>query len=485
MWGPSSVPTHGENQYFLSIIDDYSRKVWVLLMKQKSEVFDKFKNWKIMIENQMGKKIKTLRTDNGLEFCNKQLNDLCTTWGIKRHKSVPYTPQQNGIAERMNRTLLERVRAILATSGLSKKFWGEAVCTAAYLINRSPSVPLGGKCPEFVFTGKPLDLNNLRIFGSAGYVHQKIDKLEPRSKKCVFLGYPEGVKGYRLWNKSEPGFKVVISRDVVFNENEFPCLPLHVPIPENDAPNEVEQKPIINQPKSFPEEKLNDIIIENQDEIIPNEVEHDMQEIDNMHDLNDYQLTRDRNKRTIRKPERYRDCNLIDCNMSEFAFNVFESLECNEPKTYKEALRSKYSEEWISAMKSEMESLKINQTWKLVPKPASCSVVDCKWLFKVNQESESVRFKARLVAKGFTQKEGIDYAEIFAPVVKFTTVRIMLALVAHFNWELKQMDVTTAFLHGDLDKNIYMHQPEGFVDPKLPDHVCLLQKDFVWFKTII
>ncbi|XP_020262349.1 uncharacterized protein LOC109838309 [Asparagus officinalis] len=166
---------------------------------------------------------------------------------------------------------------------------------------------------------------------SSGY-----GQLTERQRPSLLLGQvrraAEGVKGYRLWNKSEPGFKVVISRDVVFNENEFPCLPLHVPIPENDAPNEVEQKPIINQPKSFPEEKLNDIIIENQDEIIPNEVEHDMQEIDNMHDLNDYQLTRDRNKRTIRKPERYRDCNLIDCNMSEFAFNVFESLECNEPK---------------------------------------------------------------------------------------------------------------------------------------------------------
>ena len=162
--------------------------------------------------------------------------------------------------------------------------------------------------------------------------------------------------------------------------------------------------------------------------------------------------------------------------MFEFAFNMFESLECNEPSSYKETLKSRYSKEWMGAMNSEMESLRVNQTWKLVPKPANCSLVDCKWLFKVKQESEKVRFKARLVAKGFTQKEGIDYAEIFAPVVKFTTVRIMLALVAHFDWEMKQMDVTTAFLHGELDKNIYMHQPEGFVDPKLPDHVCLLKK---------
>ncbi|CAH9139773.1 unnamed protein product [Cuscuta epithymum] len=479
VWGPSSVPTQGGNQYFLSIIDDYSRKVWVLLMKQKSEVFEKFKNWKIMIENQTGKKIKALRTDNGLEFCNKQMNDLCATWGIKRHKSVPYTPQQNGVAERMNRSLLERVRAMLATSGLSKKFWGETLNTAAYLINRSPSVPLGGKCPESVFTGKKLDLTNLRVFGCAGYVHQKIDKLEPRSKKCVFLGYPEGVKGYRLWDRSEPGFKVVISRDVIFNENEFPCLTLPVHVPHNDAPNEVEQVPVKFQSEFSAKNDLHENVLENQGESTSNEVEHDIHDenvFSENDDLHDYQLARDRDRRVIRKPERYRDCNLINCDISEFAFNIFESLECNEPRTFKEALKSKYSKEWISAMNSEMESLKINQTWKLVPRPASCSLVDCKWLFKVKQESENVRFKARLVAKGFTQKEGIDYAEIFAPVVKFTTIRIILALVAHFNWELKQMDVTTAFLHGDLDKNIYMHQPEGFVDPKLPDHVCLLKK---------
>ncbi|KAL0284831.1 UNVERIFIED_CONTAM: Retrovirus-related Pol polyprotein from transposon TNT 1-94 [Sesamum angustifolium] len=106
-------------------------------------------------------------------------------------------------------------------------------------------------------------------------------------------------------------------------------------------------------------------------------------------------------------------------------------------------------------MAEEMKSLKDNNTWVLVPKPKSCSVVDCKWIFKIKEEDTSKRFKARLVAKGFTQKEGIDYTEIFSPVVKYTTVRIILALTAHFNWELKQMDVKTAFLHGDLEENIY------------------------------
>ncbi|CAH9081805.1 unnamed protein product [Cuscuta europaea] len=127
-------------------------------------------------------------------------------------------------------------------------------------------------------------------------------------------------------------------------------------------------------------------------------------------------------------------------------------------------------------MQSEIESLKLNKTWTLVPRTPNCSVVECKWLFKVKEEPNDIRFKARLVAKGFTQKEGVDYAEIFAPVVKFTTIRMMLALVAHNDWEMKQMDVTTAFLHGELDKQIFMSQPEGFIDPKYPRHVCLLRK---------
>ena len=171
VWGPSSVTSHGGCSYFLSVVDDFSRKVWVFLLKHKSDVFEKFKNWMCFVENQTGKKIKTLRTDNGLEFCNSQLNDLCVTSGIRRHKTVPYTPQQNGVAERMNRTLLERVRCLLSLSGLSKSFWGEALHTAAYLINRSPSVPLKWKCPESVFVGKPLNLSHLRVFGCSAFIH--------------------------------------------------------------------------------------------------------------------------------------------------------------------------------------------------------------------------------------------------------------------------------------------------------------------------
>ena len=143
LWGPSQTPTHGGARYFLSIIDDYSRMVWVFVLKTKDNTFDAFKTWKIMIENQKGERLKVIRTDNGLEFCNKEFTQLCNESGILRHLTAHGNPNQNGLAERMNRTLLERVRCMLFHARLSKAFWGEAVVTAAYLINRSPSSALG------------------------------------------------------------------------------------------------------------------------------------------------------------------------------------------------------------------------------------------------------------------------------------------------------------------------------------------------------
>ncbi|KAL0419100.1 UNVERIFIED_CONTAM: Retrovirus-related Pol polyprotein from transposon TNT 1-94, partial [Sesamum radiatum] len=318
----------------------------------------------------------------------------------------PYTPQQNGVAERMNRTLLEKVRCMLISSGLPKSFWGEALVTAAYLINRSPSVPLNGKIPELMWTGHSGDISSLRVFGCSAFIHQSVDKLEPRSQNVFLLD------------------KKHVNLDITFNKVE-----------DNQQGEE-------------------------------NEEEHSTEVVENTKPevLEDYLLARDRNRREPRIPARYND------------FHIALNIESCEPSSVEEALKSENSKKWLSAMAEEMKSLKDNNTWVLVPKPKTCSVVDCKWIFKIKEEDTSKRFKARLVAKGFTQKKGIDYTEIFSPVVKYTTFRIILALTAHFNWELKQMDVKTAFLHGDLEENIYMQQPDGFVDKSKPDYVCLLKK---------
>ena len=162
-----------------------------------------------------------LETNNGLEFCNEEFEMFCKNQSILRHKIVRNTPQQNGLVEMMNKTLLDKIKCMLYSSGLSKHFWGEAVMIAFYLVNRTPSNAIYFKTLKEFWFGKTSNYDHLRIFGCKAYVHQSEEKLEPRSMKCIFLGYPEGVKGYRLWNKESPSVKIIISHDVVFNENEM------------------------------------------------------------------------------------------------------------------------------------------------------------------------------------------------------------------------------------------------------------------------
>nr|GEU41502.1 retrovirus-related Pol polyprotein from transposon TNT 1-94 [Tanacetum cinerariifolium] len=219
LWGPSQVESLGGKRFFLSIVDDYSRRVWVYLLRFKHNAFEKFKEWKQLVENQTGRTVKKLRTDNGLEFCNREFKKLCIASGIARHLTVDGTPQQNGLAERINRTLMDKVRCLLIQSGLPKTFWAEATCTAAYLINRSPSTAIEKKTPMEMWSGHPSDYEMLRTFGCVAYSHVQQGKLEPRAVKCVLLGYPEGMKGYRLYRLDNESPKIVTSRNVVFIES--------------------------------------------------------------------------------------------------------------------------------------------------------------------------------------------------------------------------------------------------------------------------
>jgi hypothetical protein len=219
VWGPAAVSSIGGKSYFVTFIDDHSRKVWVYFLKQKSEVYEVFKKWKAMVENETGLKIKKLRSDNGGEYEDTGFKRFCFENGIRLERTVPGTPQQNGVAERMNRTLTERARSMRIQSGLPKQFWAEAINTAAYLINRGPSVPLEQRIPEEVWSGKEVNLSWLKVFGCIAYVHisdHARGKLDPKSLKCTFIGYGGDEFGYRLWDDQNK--KIIRSRDVIFNE---------------------------------------------------------------------------------------------------------------------------------------------------------------------------------------------------------------------------------------------------------------------------
>ncbi|WVZ01479.1 hypothetical protein V8G54_027548 [Vigna mungo] len=492
LWGPARTLTHGGGAYFLSIIDDFSRRVWIYVLKNKSETFQKFKEWHTQIENQLGCRLKCLRTDNGLEFVSEEFNGFCKEKGIRRHRTVVGTPQQNGLAERMNKTILERVRCMLLGSGLSKAFWGEAANTAVYLINRSPSSALNFKTPMEVWSGRPADYSHLRVFGSLAFAHVRGDKLDSRAAKCIFLGYADGVKGYRLWRLDSPS-KLIISRDVIFDETR---MAMH---PENSGSEKkilVEVEHTTNgagTPGGTEENQTGEGQVETGRTIAENrsdEFRTDLgDDTDGMSgegshgkaagvDLRNYQLVRDRERRISKPTKRLGEADLI-C----YALNAAEDINrSDEPRSYKEALDSSDRHLWQGAMEEELEALKKNNTWRLVDLPKGKKVIGSKWIFKKKEATpggEKARYKARLVAKGFTQIEGVDYHEIFAPVVKHCSVRVLMAIVAHCNLHLEQLDVRTAFLHGDLEETIYMKQPDGFA---VDDRVCLLQKSLYGLK---
>ncbi|MCO5556241.1 hypothetical protein L7F22_009787 [Adiantum nelumboides] len=212
-------------------IDDYSRKVWVYFLKHKDEALNVFKTFVTRVDNQSGRKLECLCTENGGEYVSRAFQEFCESKGIKQELIAPYNPSQNGVAERMNRTIQEKVGSMLSNAQLQNGFWAEVVATAVHLINKTPSKILEkDSVAEMVWSSKKPSYKHLRVFGCEAYnhVHKKFrNKLEPKSKKCVFLGYGDsGEMGYRLWDPESK--KVVRSNDVYFNEAKYHSKPERV-----------------------------------------------------------------------------------------------------------------------------------------------------------------------------------------------------------------------------------------------------------------
>jgi hypothetical protein len=217
--GPMKTTSCGGARYFVTFIDDFSRKTHVYLLKGKGEVFEKFKAYKALVNNQTGMKIKTLRSDNGGEFVSKKFDNFLHECGIQRQTSAPYTPQQNGVAKRANRTIMECARSMICAQGLDLEFWAEVVNMTIYIKNQCPTKALESKTPQEAWTGRKPNVSHLRVFGCKTFADnpdENISKLESKSMPCVFLGYCEGTKAYRLMCVETK--RIINSRDVVFLE---------------------------------------------------------------------------------------------------------------------------------------------------------------------------------------------------------------------------------------------------------------------------
>ena len=445
--GKISESSIGGAQYFLTFTDDKSRYSWVYMLKTKDQVFEYFLEWKSLVEKATKKKVVTLRTDNGGEYTSTQFEEYLKAEGIRHELTVPKTPQQNGIAERLNRTLVEMARSMLLDAKLPKKFWAEAVSTAVYLKNRSPSKPLS-KTPYEVWNGRKPKVNHLRVFGSDAYAHVPRDergKFDSKTCKCIMVGYGMITKGYRLYDPTDK--KIVHSRDVQFNEQVKEC---------GQSPQDVSDQDY----QLIAEFSETSDIESNSDATQPMADE-----------LPDPEMPR-RSTRPRKQPDFY---GLEHSNVSEIA--------CS-PTSYQEATAGPNKEHWKAAMQTEMMSLKENDVWDLVKLPADKKVVGSKWVYKVKTGTDGSvqRYKARLVAQGFTQKYGTDFDETFCPVVRQESLRLLMALSVQHGLTLHQFDVTTAFLNGTLDEEVYMQQPQGFTCQGKEELVCKLKKSIYGLK---
>ena len=469
--GPMQIESLGGSRYILMFTDDYSRYTIVYFLKSKDETLSKFKEYVNLVENQTGcgeGRVKIVRSDNGGEYTSKGFASYSAEKGIVHQFTNPYCPEQNGISERLNRTIMESARSMIHHAKLPLHFWAEAVNTAVYLHNRSPTATLKDKTPFECWFDKKPDISNLRVFGCVCYMHVpngERQKLDPKSRKGIFVGYPEGTKGYKLYDPIRKKF--VKSRDVLFYERKFYYA---------DAEGKLDD---ISKAIVFPSNSLQEVPVDMLPvgETTENDPVKATREDTFMQQVREIGAKRERKppKRLIEEISTYAE----QCLISESLVS-----ESDEPKTVSEAWNGKNSDQWKQAMDSEYDSLVKNQTWELVPLPEGKKAIGTRWVYKLKRNADGSldRFKARLVAKGYAQSKGVDYNEVFSPVARYSAIRSLLALANANDLEVHQMDVKTAFLNGSIDSEIYMTQPEGYVDVERPNHVCKLRKSIYGLK---
>ena len=495
-------------RYMLTLVDDCTGLLATRFMRTKSEVPLAVQHTlaELELRAQGGARVRAVQTDRGTEFNNCTLHAWYKQRGIRQCTSAPYTPQQNGKAERAQRTVIEGARTLLVHSGLPRRYWMEAARVAVVARNVLPQEGRSST-PFELFTGSKPDISAFQVFGCVAYVRVpevKRTKLEDRFRKGTFLGYEKGTAAWRV----EVDGEVIASRDVVFDEGTMgpasayagraPAMEVQaagtdaalldgltgrgdqaqqpgVPAPPQAAPAPQQPAPAGQQAMQQAQQGVGGEA--DPGGAAPQEAAPRL----------GVRVSQRANKGV--PPERYRSAAVaavadgaaaagVTATSGGSGGNGGSSKACGipVPQTYEEAMGSDQREQWQLAMDEEMACLLERGTWRLVEPPPGAKVIKGKWVYslKLGPKGELERFKARYVAKGCSQREGVDYTEVFAPTGRSTTLRSLLAIAAAERYVVHQLDVKTAYLYGDIEEEVYVQQPPGYVtDASL---ACRLEK---------
>ncbi|KAK0573378.1 hypothetical protein LWI29_007216 [Acer saccharum] len=460
LMGPMQTESLGGKRYIFVCVDDFSRFTWTYFLREKSETFDKFKMLCTKLQNEMNsniRSIKRIRSDHGREFENATFETFCGL-GISHEFSAPRTPQQNGVVERKNRVLQEMARVMLLSNNVPRNLWAEAINTACYIGNRVFLRPGTRNTSYELWKGKRPNVSYFHTFGSKCYIlndRDQLGKFDAKSDEGIFIGYALNSRAYRVFNLKT--LSVMESSNVVFDDTR---------LKSNDHEEEVifsDDSPLekVVVSPNVGTSNVNNDGTQPIDRVPLLDSKEPAPWVRKLHDKEDIIGEVNEGVRTRRQL-----ANLISytCYTSQI-----------EPKKVEEALNDEF---WVLAMQEELSQFERNEVWTLVPRPKTTNVIGTKWIFrnKSDEDGNIVRNKARLVAQGYSQIEGIDFEETFAPVARLESIRLLLSISCVHKFKLHQMDVKSAFLNGFLQEEVFVEQPKGFVDAHHPNHVYRLKK---------
>mmetsp|Transcript_14864 Transcript_14864/g.25335 ORF Transcript_14864/g.25335 Transcript_14864/m.25335 type:complete len:1270 (-) Transcript_14864:150-3959(-) len=484
-------------KYLISFTDDYSRYTKVYFMNNKKEVFSKLKCYLNEIFRHNGKKTKFIKSDNGMEYKQTKVKNILQKYNVKQIFTTVYSPQQNGVAERINRTLCKGARSLLLNFNLPVEFWAEALNCASYLNNIKYNTTTKN-IPFFVVNNFKPFYNDLHIFGCKAYVRipksKRNNKLSPQALEVMFLGYDYKNGGWKFLNPKTN--TIIYSKDARFVDNESGYTEKYL---NNDytiidtiiqeLDNEINDNEV-NYENNV--EINNDEIdeIDNNYEINETDNNDEIDEIDETENNDEIDETENNDANEVDKPihpldlktkEKFEEeakkqniniknwsKNDIDNKLQENYYNYKQQKRINQaniiiPKTYSQAMESNDKSLWIKSMKEEFDSILEHDVLEKAKLPNNKKLVDTKWVYDLKKDHEGniIRYKSRLVAKGYSQIEGVDYNQVFSPVIRPESIRLLFNKSIVEKWKMEQVDIKTAFLNGTLEEEIYIRLPPG------------------------
>lgn len=599
--GPISPPSYGGNVYFLSIKDEYSAYMFAEFMVSKTQVVDKLIQFVDKVETVTQAKVRIIRSDNGTEFKNQAMSLYLEARSISQEFSAAYTPEQNGEAERNNRTIDDRARSMIQAAGLPLELWAEAVSTAVYVSNRMINKRHPDMTPFELFYGRKPNLAHLVKFGQPVHVienRRRDSKFSAKTREAFVVGYGKRLNTYRCLIKGTkeivttcdvvPAHHKAISSESPHRESHMmvsisplvtdavsseptaevsqrdppPATPQPAPIEATESPQGHSQSPhnstevTVSEPSKdngsrvAPTARGDETFVIRSDEpqapdcLCPSHIGNESQPQSQVTQQasrpvvrmivqnrpgETFQFSRTDKDTTTREqaaPSAPATSRSLESMQTQTAHagpsvaptpstttapkttssqQVIDRLSpivqafgrpkrvvkpkhmmnlavtmSREPASYEEAIESSDRALWVAAIVEELRAHHKNGTWEVVPKADGCKEISAKWVFKIKDNGDSPLFKARLVARGFSQQAGKDYGEIFSPVVRMDSVRLLFALCAQYDLEYCQFDIKTAFLNGFIDEELYLAPPKGL---KIEEgHTCRLRRSLYGLK---